>query len=528
MDENLHSIDDLFKKAIDDHDEVPSSKVWENIDKNLDKKKVISITKKYEKWKWVAAALFIFSVGMAMYTLNLKLRYKEVVKGNKVKTPVTYNQNGKRTGDTNNASKNLITGNDKKQNLPVNEISKSTTAADSALISNRNTVVKIERKNKQSGNLITNTETVKKDIPQVVRQIPQQVRAKDEQQQIKEPLVSSDSNKAEITGKEIVINSKEVNRNKNVSDAVDNVSNASLRAEKFKVETATVGVPENLTQVAPPLMSSKEPSVLSLKNAENFVTKMPRSSKALKPAKNMVSIFFSPGVVSTHLQNDQQRFREDDRREIKQNESSNYAYTIGALVERNIGSNLSILSGLSLTTRVTEINSKTVFARPDNRGNANYRISCSAGYAYISPLRAGGGGGGNRPSPGDTIKSLAATTNLQYLAIPAGLRYHFTTGKFSFNPAFALSANFVTKKKFETVLLAAGGNENTTTSDIQGLKSAYFDGSLRTDLVYNLSRTIGISLIPSARFALSSMTKDGPVKTYVNTFGLGVGLNVHF
>ncbi len=117
---------------------------------------------------------------------------------------------------------------------------------------------------------------------------------------------------------------------------------------------------------------------------------------------------------------------------------------------------------------------------------------------------------------------------MQYLSVPAGLRYHVNAGKFSFNPAVALAANFITKKKIETVLFAAGGNENTTTGDIQGLKPAYFDASVRADFAYNLSRTIGISLLPSARFALSSITKDGPVRTYVNTFGLGLGLNVHF
>ena len=114
------------------------------------------------------------------------------------------------------------------------------------------------------------------------------------------------------------------------------------------------------------------------------------------------------------------------------------------------------------------------------------------------------------------------------LFFPGGLRYHLTGGKFSFNPAIAVAANFITKKKIETVLVAAGGNENTTTGDIQGLKPAYFDVSVRPDFVYNVNRTIGISLLPSARFALSSITKDGPVKTYVNTFGLGLGLNVHF
>ena len=84
MDENLHNIDDLFKKAIDRHEEMPSSKVWENIDKSLDKKKVISISEKYRKLKWVAAALLIFSAGMAMYTVRTRMKNRELARLNSI------------------------------------------------------------------------------------------------------------------------------------------------------------------------------------------------------------------------------------------------------------------------------------------------------------------------------------------------------------------------------------------------------------------------------------------------------------
>ena len=47
MNENLHNIDRLFKNAIEQHDETPSSEVWDAIDKKLDKNKVVSISRKY-------------------------------------------------------------------------------------------------------------------------------------------------------------------------------------------------------------------------------------------------------------------------------------------------------------------------------------------------------------------------------------------------------------------------------------------------------------------------------------------------
>src|SRR4051812_19318548 len=80
MSENLQDIDDLFRKAADAHDDMPSANVWANIDKQLDKKKVVLISRKYNKLKWAAAAMLIFSVGMAMYTWNTRVRNRELVR----------------------------------------------------------------------------------------------------------------------------------------------------------------------------------------------------------------------------------------------------------------------------------------------------------------------------------------------------------------------------------------------------------------------------------------------------------------
>ena len=82
MNDDLHNIDDLFKKALEEHTELPSSAVWDNIDKSLDKKKVVSISKKYNKLKWAAAILLLFSLAMAMYTLHIRIKDKELVKQN--------------------------------------------------------------------------------------------------------------------------------------------------------------------------------------------------------------------------------------------------------------------------------------------------------------------------------------------------------------------------------------------------------------------------------------------------------------
>src|ERR1700690_1064961 len=83
MNEDLHNIDDLFRKALEENQELPTDSVWDNIDKTLDKKKVVSISKKYNKLKWAAGVLLLFSIGMAMYTLHIRKQNRELVKQNK-------------------------------------------------------------------------------------------------------------------------------------------------------------------------------------------------------------------------------------------------------------------------------------------------------------------------------------------------------------------------------------------------------------------------------------------------------------
>ncbi len=69
MDENLHDIEDLFYSALNDNEENPSPKAWEEVDKRLDKESVVSIKKKYTSVKKVAILLLLL-LGISVYELN--------------------------------------------------------------------------------------------------------------------------------------------------------------------------------------------------------------------------------------------------------------------------------------------------------------------------------------------------------------------------------------------------------------------------------------------------------------------------
>src|SRR5438045_375784 len=96
MSENLHDIDKLFKDSIEGHEEMPSDKVWDAIDNNLDKTNVIQIKRKYNNLKRLAVALLLLLLGTVVYEIQSKKTGKqELVKNNGKDSKEIINNNTK-------------------------------------------------------------------------------------------------------------------------------------------------------------------------------------------------------------------------------------------------------------------------------------------------------------------------------------------------------------------------------------------------------------------------------------------------
>ena len=190
------------------------------------------------------------------------------------------------------------------------------------------------------------------------------------------------------------------------------------------------------------------------------------------------------------------------------------------MLDYNVGNKWALQSGVSIFTRVTDITPKTIYARPDNGGNVNYRLSCSAGSAYV-PLKSGAS-----PAQGDSTKILSAKNTLQYVSIPLAVKLSVGKGKFNLVPGVGISANILSKGNVETVIAASGGNESSTTNNIEGLKSTYFNSQVSLGAEYHVSKKIALNFTPAAKFALSSINKDAAVKTKINSFGLSAGIKI--
>ena len=106
------------------------------------------------------------------------------------------------------------------------------------------------------------------------------------------------------------------------------------------------------------------------------------------------------------------------------------------------------------------------------------------------------------------------------------LKYNATAGAFSLNPGLGIAFNFLTKSEIETVIKGAYGDEKISLSHIDGLNSMYVNSAISLGINYVISKNLSVSLTPAARFALTSINKNTPVKTFINSYGLAAGLAI--
>lgn len=540
MNKDLHNIDDLFKKALEEHQDLPSDQVWENIDKSLDKRKVISISKKYNTLKWAAAFLLLFSVGMGMYTLHMHSRNSELVKQNNTEKKIKNKQPGTNTALKDDSNFTTSTNS-------INEKASSKNKMDDYRNDAGKKNIKAGKSLSMGNRKENNIDLVKKDVreQQTADAVDSQQRNIGDDQQ--DTSHKTSQHKASIS---LALMKKENQSNyfpaKNNIEPTENINNGDDANNKnseqnLKQELASPGksylnkLPFIAMQNEMDGTGKIETSSLVLKMElgaeaaiQNSVSKnnlsIPKLTHLRKAKTSLFSLtaFFSPDVVSSDLRDNHSRFGEDDRNKIEREEKFKFSSTVGLLVDYNIAKKWKIESGLTYSTRVTNIQAKTIYARPDDHGNINYRFNCSAGYSFVT-LDA-------TPPPisGDSIMTLPSSNTLHYIGVPLVIKYVFTSRRFSLLPGVGIAANFLTQGKLQTAVATATGNKTASSNTIQGLKSTYFNGSATLGAQYKLNGALELTFVPTVRFALSAINRDAPVKTNENSFGFAGGVIFNF
>lgn len=513
MDKNLQNIEDLFRKALKEDEEIPSLKVWDDIDKKLDKDKVISIRKKYSHLKKVVFLLIFFLCGLSVYIWNN--RDNNLVKRS--------NDDLAREAKTKNKS------------LP--------TKPNTAPLQNR-----IDSLNTNVENSVAKTDYIIID-----KNIEKQPNKKWEKR-IK-PAMTDNASNSSITSNKI----KSVNTTKSLTSHLPN-SPISKQGKLFQNDSnykAKIKTPAQIEderqlvvkrsdiEASPILLTLKQlnpapvtaikssstnlidtrkmlnsialaQTITAINNDKSITQKAVTKSK--KQSRFSITAFYSPDVAFYHFENSDPV--NSTTSNFEKVETNSFSSTMGALAEYSFNKRWSLQSGVTFSTNTIDKEPGTIYAQPDNAGTIQYKISTSSGDAYILPSFS------KNPNSGDSLYSTSTTNILQYVAIPVSIKYKINKGKFTLNAMTGIAGNFLTRGTISTEVEKGNDNEAETTDKIHGLKTFYFSGLTGIGIDYDAYKNFAVCFSPTFRFALNSINKNVPVKSFPNSFGFSLGLKM--
>ncbi len=280
-----------------------------------------------------------------------------------------------------------------------------------------------------------------------------------------------------------------------------------------------------LPHLADPVPIYSNTDIHLLLRNNNFPEVTLKNYQASSKAKSgwfSVSNFFSHDLASYHLKDNNAGRQQGNADKIQKSERHEYSASGGVLVDFRLNNKWTLQSGLTFSHTEIAIDPSIIYAQPDDNGSVKYRINISSGYGYLVPSFQ------PLPSVGDSAQVTATAHKLQYLGIPVAVKYNITGGRIGIAPAAGLSFNFLTRGKLETEIQKGPNHETDVLSNIEGLKTVYISGQAGMLAEYKVSGRWSFILMPSAKFALSSINKSGVVKSYPNSLGIAAGLKISF
>lgn len=542
MSENLHDIDKLFRDSLEGHEEMPSDKVWDALDNNLDKNNVIHIRRKYNNLKRIAIALLLLLLGTIVYEIQSKKTGQQEVVSNggsnnneqhnntsivkeqsnsSDKTSTNKNGNSSASASSTSDSRTVNSagkdsGSDKENTTTQNAAATTPAQNQSQKAGEKTTTVSgkdrlkvnIKAPASEEDNDIANENTV---TPQGNKFYAKKSSGHKTNVRIKNAVATEDGD--ENTA------SENTNLKKGNDQKLNSASANELRALQ---SDAIKTIPERLQVTTVNTINANR---ISPDAAMTNTIAKKSNSKNYTGFHFNVMPFYAPQYSFNRLEDDRRDpgpQPRNGREQIKEQEPNEKSAFAGVMIEIPVSKKWGLQTGITVLNKSISIEPKKIFAKLDNDGKVKYRFDCSSGYTYISPKV------GTSPVVGDSVIAAGSTNTLQYIGIPLAINYTFSIGKFSVIPTLGTTLNFLSKQKIETELVQGTSAEKQTISNIQGLKKTYANFFTGVALEYNISKKIAVDIMPVGNFALSSINKDAAVKSYPNSFGISGGIKIKF
>lgn len=551
MNGDLHYIDDLFKSGIEGKEDKPSPAVWDNIEKELDKKD--SRPKFFLWWnsrKIAAAALIILgSAGLfagGYYLRGLRIENKETKLKPSEKRPASAQSEEYITpGSLSNENKDnkLPSSIDQKETGPVNQpvISEqtihSTPPATDPVINTE--AAEHETIGKNANETFQEKTTSGKNAIQLSSNNNGAINNTGTKNNngtnsgtgIKTPATGHENSRRSVTGiagipvadenKRLVSSEKNnaVNESAHSDEpTAENTASAKVReTESVNFMSAPRQIPSSEKHLAGPQKAAlgadtekpaTTPAAIPVLNNRKAVVDLPRF--ALTPV--IAWQFGSNRIVANSSYPDAGKVKS----EIDRTESQPSMISGGLLADLKIAKNMTLQSGLIFTSRTIQIEPKYIKAERNPDGKVRYKFDCSAGTYYIKKS--------TYARPGDSALTQFSTNELNYINIPLSLTYHFGGKKFHLFATAGAGLNILTDQYLETGLYNYNYDEHESIST--NLKSNYFNGMIGAGVNWHAFRKVSFLFSPQYQFAITPMNENMPVKAYPRIFNMQLGMQI--
>ncbi|MDP4284389.1 MAG: outer membrane beta-barrel protein [Bacteroidota bacterium] len=498
MNKNLQNIEDLFYSALNDIEEVPSQNFWESVDEQLNQNKIISIKKDYTNLKRIALMLLLLLISFSLFEINTNQYSNKLANNNEFhsdklrKSTIIINKalSRKITTDSSVAMDEFHIKGYKKEN-----------------ILGKNSIGKYNGTNIRSGANPINRydQDRKKNIPEI------SISEKGVSENQKNLAHGHKGNPTlQFVYPDRIENSNEIKDEKLI------VENNDEKIENKLIENFKLQLKDSVNT-----KKSIESKIVFKSNVSNKSNNdLTKIYNEVKASAYSITLFFSPDIAWYRLHNDNFSNQSNNAVGFEREEKHEFSSTYGVLIDYNLNKRWGVQTGVTLSNINITINPETLYAQPDNTGNIKYRINTSSGYGYVLPSFS------SSPVIGDSLYAFTSTHSLQYIGVPIAVTYNFYLGKFKLNVVEGLSANLLVKSKLETTVENGFQNSSESINKIQGLKNIYFSGLTGINVDLRLTKRTSISITPTMRYALNSINKNTPVKSYPVSFGSVVGLKI--
>jgi Outer membrane protein beta-barrel domain len=497
MNKDLHDMDELFRSALEEYEETPSPGLKDGLIAALDKKDAGSYKKRFFAWKRTALLLLLLLSGIVLYESGI------------LKT------GGGRSDKKNNSSSLQKEEPVYQNNTATAKANNDKSEADEKVIIN---------------NSFDNADKTVADDDKIITQSEKEIRS---------PLIAGINSPEVVSNKNLLTNKATIGQKNNFLNGQANFFTVSAKKEtsflpsgsdKNNLLNNNSNLPEeriNTLHRADGISFTKIISQLT-NNIQQLL--LPPAIDSLSKsgiAKNKKISAFKPfWMITPFASHERAGYKLDSDlpnniTSIKYREVHEPSFSIGLLATRQLTRHWGLQTGLIYSHTSIGISPQKMYAL-QNGGDVAYKYITSSGYAYIKP------GFGTPPAVGDSLSTTEAKHTLQYVSVPAVIKYTIAKNKLSLTPGAGIEANFLASAKVETEIQDASNVETVTITKLIGAKPLYWSVVADAELRYSVNKKVLVNLRPTFRYAISPITKNNVVETFPHSFGIGAGLTIKF